>query len=365
VNTTKLHYAIALSLLEGVGPRTARILLSEFGEAEDFFNEKKLGAVKISGISKDRIRALNRTKALLRADKEICFILKHAIRVIYYQNNDYPQRLKNCVDAPIILYGKGDFDTNPLRTVAVVGTRNITEYGKIITDQLIKEISFHGIQVVSGMAYGVDIHAHRACLKHNVPTIGVLGHGLDRLYPKTHQTTARSMIVSNGGLLTEFLTETNPDRENFPQRNRIVAGMTDATVVVESGKTGGSLITAQLANDYSRDVFAFPGNIDSAYSKGCNKLIQDNKAHLLTGAAELIDIMGWKHQEKVEVQRQLFTDLLPEEREVTGLIMSEPMSIDAISIELKKPVSKISSLLLGLEIKGIVQAKPGNKFVVV
>lgn len=353
-----------MSLLDGVGPRTAKVLLSEFGEAEDFFNEKKLGGVKISGISKDRIRSLDRTKALLRADKEINFIIKHNIRVIYIQNKEYPQRLKNCIDAPIVLYGKGDFETNPSRTIAVVGTRNVTDYGKVVTEQLIKELAAHRIQVVSGMAYGVDIHAHKACLKYNVPTLGVLGHGLDRLYPKVHHQTAKNMIGNNGGLLTEFLTETNPDRENFPQRNRIVAGMTDATVVIESGSTGGSLITAYLANDYSRDVFAFPGNIDSAYSKGCNKLIQENKAHLLTSASELIDIMGWKHQEKIEIQRQLFAELLPEEKEITDLIQHEALSLDTLSLKLKKPVSKISSILLGLEIKGVVQAKPGSKFIV-
>jgi len=365
VNTTKLHYLIALTLLNGIGPRTARLLISEYGDAEDFFNEKKLSLKKFSGVSKEKIRSTDRTKALLRADQEINFILKHDIRILYYQNKDYPQRLKNCVDAPIVMYAKGKFETNPKRCIAVVGTRNITDYGREITERFIKDIESHNIQVVSGMAYGVDVNAHKACVKYNIPTIGVLGHGLDRLYPAIHREIASKMIKHDGGLLTEFMTETNPDRENFPQRNRIVAGMTDATVVIESGDKGGSLITANLANDYSRDVFAFPGNINSSYSIGCNKLIQDDKAHLLTSANELIEIMGWKHQEKIVVQRQLFNDLLPEEKELTSLIETEPLSIDVISAKLKKPVSKVSGLLLGLEIKGVVQAKPGSKFVLV
>jgi len=364
VNSTKLHYTIALSLLSGVGPRTARMLISEFGEAEDFFNERKLALKKISGFSKEKIRSLDRTKALLRADQEINFILKHGINVLYFQNKDYPQRLKNCADAPIIMYSKGNFETNPTRCIAVVGTRKITEYGRSITENFIKDISAHNIQVVSGMAYGVDVLAHKACIKYNVPTIGVLGHGLDRLYPEVHRGVATKMINNEGGLLTEFMTETNPDRENFPQRNRIVAGMTDATVVIESGSKGGSLITALLANDYSRDVFAFPGNINNPYSMGCNTLIQENKAHLLTSSKELVEIMGWNHQKKVAIQRQLFSDLLPEEKELTELIKNEALSIDIISSKLNKPVSKISSLLLGLEIKGVVQARPGSKFIV-
>lgn len=363
MNTTKLHYVIALSLLKGIGPRTARMLISEFGEAEDFFHEKKLKSKTFSGFSKDKIRTSDRTKALLRAEQEINFILKHDIRLLYYQHKDYPQRLKNCVDAPIIMYAKGSFETNPTRTVAVVGTRNITDYGKSVTETFIKDLSSQNIQVVSGMAYGVDIYAHKACIRYNIPTIGVLGHGLDRIYPSAHRDTASKMVNQEGGLLTEFMTETNPDRENFPQRNRIVAGMTDATIVIESGEKGGSLITANLANDYSRDVFAVPGNILSKYSIGCNRLIQDDKAHLLTSANDLIDIMGWNHQEKITVQRQLFNDLLPEEKALANIIQYEALSIDVISSKLSQPVSKVSSLLLGMEIKGLVQAKPGSKFV--
>jgi DNA processing protein len=363
VNTTKLHYVIALTLLKGVGPRTAKMLISEYGEAEDFFYEKKLNKKSFSGFSKDKIRTSDRTKALLRAEKEINFVLKHDVRLLYYKNKDFPQRLKGCVDAPIIMYAKGNFETNPVRSVAVVGTRKITDYGKSVTESFIKDLSNHNVQVVSGMAYGVDIFAHKACVRSNVPTIGVLGHGLDRIYPAAHRDTASKMIKHNGGLLTEFMTETNPDRENFPQRNRIVAGMTDATVVIESGEKGGSLITANLANDYSRDVFAVPGSVSSKYSIGCNQLIQDNKAHLVTSANDLVEIMGWNHQEQVAVQRQLFNDLLPEESALAKIIKNEAMSIDVISAKLKQPVSKVSSLLLGMEIKGLVQAKPGSKFI--
>ena len=363
MNTTKLHYTIALSLLDGIGPRIAKTLVSQYGEAEAFFNEKKLTNTSIPGFSKKRLKELNKTKALLKADEQVNFILKKGIKTYYFKHDNYPHRLKNCIDAPIILYAKGGFTMNPNRVIAVVGTRQVTNYGKELINQLIMELKPYGIQVVSGLAYGVDVFTHKACLKEGVETVGVLGHGLDRLYPSQHQNVASRMVSTNGGLLTEFITGTNPDRENFPKRNRIVAGMTDATVVIESGSKGGSLITANLANDYSRDVFAFPGNITSEFSAGCNSLIANNKAHLITGAQDIVNMLGWNHQLKTTIQTQLFHDLAPDEKEVVALLKTEnEMSIDLLSAKLKKPVSKLSSMLLGLEIQGIVAARPGSKF---
>lgn len=364
MKTTKLHYSIALSILDGIGPRTVRTLISHFGDPEEFFNDKKLAKNDIPGFSKERLKKLDRTKALLKAEKEVEFVLKNDIKVYYFQNKDYPERLKNCVDAPIIMYGKGNWESNPSKVISVVGTRNITDYGKDLLSRFFSDLKGLDIQVVSGLAYGVDVLAHRYCLKYNIPTIGVLGHGLDRIYPTTHRNVATKMIKQGGGILTEFRTETNPDRENFPQRNRIVAGITDATIVIESGQKGGSLITAHLANDYNRDVFAFPGNITSDYSIGCNKLIANDIAHLITSGKDLIDKMGWDVQEKTEIQRQLFTDLSLEEKAVVELMRDHPISVDNLSLKLEKPVSKLNSLLMGLEIRGIVQAKPGNKFIV-
>lgn len=363
MNTTKLHYSIALSLLDGIGPRIAKTLVSQYGEAEAFFNEKKLTNTTIPGFSKKRLKELDKTKALLKADEQVNYILKNGVKTYYFKHDNYPHRLKNCIDAPIILYVKGGFTMNPNRVIAVVGTRQVTDYGKELINQLIIDLKPFAIQVVSGLAYGVDVLTHKACLKEGIETVGVLGHGLDRLYPSQHQNVASRMVSTNGGLLTEFVTGTNPDRENFPKRNRIVAGMTDATVVIESGSKGGSLITANLANDYSRDVFAFPGNITSEFSAGCNSLIANNKAHLITGAQDIVNMLGWNHQLKATIQTQLFHDLAPDEKEVVALLKTEnEMSIDLLSAKLKKPVSKLSSMLLGLEIQGIVAARPGSKF---
>lgn len=363
METTELHYCIALTLLAGIGPRSAKLLISHYGDPEDFFNDKKLHKNSVPGFSKMRLKTLNRTEALLKAEKHVDFILKNKITPVFYKSKNYPSRLKNCIDAPLLLYSKGDFETNPNRCIAVVGTRNATPYGKKIVEELIQDLQPVNVQVVSGMAYGIDVLTHKACLKYSVPTVGVLGHGLDRIYPAQHKSVAKKMIASDGGLLTEFLEGTLPERENFPMRNRIVAGMTDATIVIESGKKGGSLITANLANDYNRDVFAFPGNIDSPFSEGCNNLIANDKAHLITSAEQIIDVMGWKHQLKTAVQTQLFPELKPEEKQVVELLKEvKELSVDNIANKLKKPVSVLNSILLGLELQGLICAIPGNKF---
>lgn len=363
IEATKLSYQIALSLLEGVGPKSVRNILTIYEDPEHFFRDNHFRKKEIPGFTRERLQRINRALALKRAEKEVNFILKNDIDAYFFEDETYPFRLKQCQDAPILLYGKGDMRMNTSRSVAVVGTRNITAYGKELTDQLITDLASHNVTVVSGMAYGVDVLAHKACVRHGVPTIGVLGHGLDRLYPFQHREVANNMITSNGGLLTEFVSGTNPDRENFPKRNRIVAGMTDATIVVESGAKGGSLITALLANDYSRDVFAFPGNVSSTYSKGCNQLIAQQKAHLVTSALDIIKLMGWDYQHKAVIQTQLFPEMNTEETAVYNCIRDNRLiSLDQLSIKLKKPVSKLNGLLLGMELQGLVIAQPGNYF---
>lgn len=360
---TKLSYQIALSLLEGVGPKSARNILSIYEDAEAFFKDNHFRKKEIPGFTRERLQRLNRTLALEKAKKEVLFIEKHELTTYYYEDDAYPYRLKQCPDAPILLYGKGEFNSNATRSVAVVGTRNVTAYGKELVEQLIADLAEHNVQVVSGMAYGVDILAHRACIKHGISTVGVLGHGLDRLYPFQHRDIAHKMIASNGGLLSEFISGTNPDRENFPKRNRIVAGMTDATIVIESGSRGGSLITALLANDYSRDVFAFPGNVTSTYSQGCNSLIAQQKAHLVGNAIDVIKLMGWNYQRKTTIQPQLFPELSKEETTVFNCIRDQKLiSVDQLSIALKQPVSRLNGVLLGLELQGLVMVQPGNRF---
>ena len=364
MNTKELHYCIALTLLNGVGVRFAKNLLSLYeGKAENFFLDKHVSKLNIQGFSKEKLKNLNREEALSLAEDHVHFIIKEEIKPLFFYSDDYPQRLKNCLDAPILLFSKGNFNLNPEKAVAIVGTRNITSYGKRITEELVLGLKALNIQVVSGMAFGVDVLAHNNCLTHNIDTVGVLGHGLDRVYPHQHRGIAHEMMHKQGcGLLTEFLNQTKPDRENFPKRNRIVAGMTDATIVIESGGKGGSLITANLANDYNRDVFAFPGNVTNPFSKGCNQLIAQNKAHLAESAEQIVKTMGWACATKKSVQRQFFPNLTDEESEIVELLKEKELSVDLICLKLKKPISKVNSTLISLELQGVVQGKPGNKF---
>lgn len=359
-----LHYQIAIGFLNGVGIRTAKNLIAQFGGIEPIFELSLKELVKeLPGISRDRIRNLNRSEALKKAEDQLNFVLKYNLGTHYYLDENYPERLKNCCDAPIVLFSKGNFDLNPARCVAIVGTRKVTDYGRRITEQLIEELTPYGVQVVSGLAFGVDSLAHRYALKQNLSTIGVLGHGLDRLYPAQHRELAQKMIDQNGGLLSEFVVGTNPDRENFPKRNRIVAGMTDATIVVESGPKGGSLITAHLANDYNRDVFAYPGNVFQMYSEGCNDLIANDKAHLVSRPAQIIEMLGWKSVTKYPVQRKMFLNLSEEEKSVVDILKDKStVSIDQLSGLLQQKVSKLSTCLLNLELVGIVTSLPGKNY---
>jgi DNA processing protein len=364
VNLTDLHRAIALSMIDGIGAKHAKNIIAYSGSLEEFFSKRSLKKLAVPGISNERLTQLDRKSALIAAEKEMTFILKNNIRAHFYLEQDYPRRLKECNDAPILLFSLGDIDPNPSRTIAVVGTRNASIYGQMIVEELISALGALNVQVVSGLAYGIDIMTHRSCLKHGVPTIGVLGHGLDRIYPAAHRNIARKMIESRGsGLLTEFPSGTNPDRENFPQRNRIVAGMTDATIVVESSEKGGSLITAYLANDYNRDVFAYPGNVFNPYSLGCNKLIASSRAHLINGSADLIRMMDWANKDSQAVQPSLFLDLPPEESRIVSFLQENPDTpIDLLALRLEQPISKLNSALLSLEIQGAIVCAPGKKY---
>jgi DNA processing protein len=228
LDTTELHQSIALTLLDGIGPKNAKTLVAYLGGVDALFETRSFKKIAIPGFSPERLKALNRKEALTKAEKEIAFIEKNKVNTYFYLDKDYPHRLKNCIDAPLMLYSFGKAESNPAKTISIVGTRNVTTYGHVIVEELIAALIPYNVQVVSGLAYGVDILTHRACLKHGLSTVGVLGHGLDRIYPSHHRATAKKMLSTNGGLYTEFPSGTNPDRENFPRRNRIVAGMTDA-----------------------------------------------------------------------------------------------------------------------------------------
>lgn len=362
---TTLHYKLGLSFLYGIGPKKASLLVSKLGSPEMVFKEDPKYMHHCTGISMNVIRQMDRTKALEIADKQIEFIDKNNLTVHFYLDVNYPRRLKQCDDAPLVLYSKGNFDPNPTRTIAVVGTRSATDYGKGLCEELIRELEGTDIQLISGMAFGIDICAHQLCIKHGIQTVGVLGHGLDRIYPRQHKRTAELML-ENGGLLTEFVPGTEPDRENFPMRNRIVAGMTDATIVIESKNTGGSLITAELANDYNRDVFAYPGNIGQVHSEGCNELIRTNKAHLLCNGEQFLKEMGWQSKTPTPsgFQKQCFAELNEEEVMICEYLDgSRGEHIDVLSVGLKQPISRLNVLLFQLEMKGIIKSFPGKKYV--
>jgi len=358
----KRIYQIALSLLTGVGPIKAKAMVSHIGDLEGVFKENAKSLGLIPGVGTNIIKGLNRKAALERAEEELNFLDKYAIDLHYYQDEKYPAKLKFCEDGPIVLFAKGNVNFNK-KNVAIVGTRKATAYGKNLTSQLISDLASLDVQIVSGLAFGIDIEAHKAALANDLSTLAVMGLGLDIIYPAAHKLTAK-MMLENGGLITEYLSKTAGDTSNFPKRNRIVAGICDAVVVVESGPSGGSLITANLANDYNRDVFAFPGNIDQEFSKGCNNLIRLDKAHLITNADDLVKIMGWEQKEKIaNIQTQLFAELSDDEEKIVNIFRAKgEVDIDNLSYESEMTAGILSMHLFNLEMKGLVKVVPGKRY---
>ncbi|MFD0749339.1 DNA-processing protein DprA [Mucilaginibacter calamicampi] len=361
---SQLHQ-IALTFLKGIGPASAKSLVSYLGDAEAVFKASASKILKVPGVGEKKISMLNFDEALQKAAHELKFIDKNEIDVIFYTDARYPKRLKNCIDAPVLLYSKGNADFNKQRVVSIVGTRNATEYGKDLCRQLVEDLKQYDVLVLSGLALGIDVAAHKECLKNNVTTVGVVGHGLDRLYPAANRATADKML-HNGGLLSEYPSGTIPDRENFPERNRIVAGMADATVVIEAGIKGGALITAEIANSYNRDVFAFPGRVDDVYSEGCNFLIRHNKAALLTCAADLAYSLGWERSEENKPVEQFMLpfDLSADEQTIFNVIQQHkgPVAIDDLSLKINMPMSQIAMGLLNMEMQGYIRSLPGKMY---
>ncbi len=361
----EIHYGIALRLLKGIGDNSAKVLISHAGSASNVFKLAVSKLQKINGIGPKTAAVFKDTKeALLRAEQEIKFIEKNKIDVLFYFDSRYPKRLLNCADAPLYIFSKGKVDFNKERFVNIIGTRNSTSYGQEITEKLVAELAAHNVHLVSGLAYGIDICAHKAALKYDMQNIAVLAHGLDRIYPAQHARFAEKM-QHNGAIVSDFLSNTIPDKQNFPSRNRIVAGMTDATIVVESAVSGGALITAEIANSYHRDVFAFPGKITDEYSRGCLQLIQQNKAMLVTSASDIIACMNWQQDEKIipkiDVQTQLFIELTREENQIVDCLKTaDKKSIDELYLQTNLPQSLVATHLLQLELKGMVTALPGK-----
>lgn len=365
-----LFYLLALQQVEGIGAITAKKLLQHFGSPEAIFQAKKTELAKIDGIGKSTIINLHKKNGFEQAKSEILFLEKEDINVFSFQCNEYPERLKNCHDAPLLLFQSGNVNWNNSKIISIVGTRQITSYGTEFTKKLLEEVAPLNPIIVSGFAYGVDIIAHQAAMEHNLQTIGVLAHGLNQIYPKTHKKYMAKM-QENGGFLTEFWTYSKPDRENFVKRNRIVAGISEATIVVESAERGGSLITAEIANDYNREVFSVPGRATDKYSQGCNNLIKTQRAQMITSAADLIYLLNWdiKNKTTVEnkaIQKQLFITLSEDEQKIYSYLQSKGKELmDIIALDCDLPIFKISSILLNMELKGVVRPLPGKVFEVV
>ncbi len=360
----ELKYKIGITLIPGVGHVIAKTLISYCGSAEAVFKEKQNTLLKIPDIGPLTADSIVKQDVLERAEKEIEFIEKNDITPLFYLDKAYPIRLKQCNDGPVMIYSKGNADLNSNRVIAIVGTRAATPYGKKLTEELVQGLQSTGALIVSGLAYGIDVCSHKAALDAGLPTLGVVAHGLDKLYPPDHYNLSRKMI-ENGGILSDFLSGSEPDRENFPKRNRIIAGLADAVVVVESKISGGAMITADIAFSYSREVMAFPGKVNDIPSQGCNKLIQQNKAYLIRNAEDVITYLGWKDdRQQVKQQKELLFDLSPEQEVIVNTIKGNagPMYIDDIAITSKLAPGLLSSHLLTLEFAGVLKSLPGKMY---
>jgi DNA processing protein len=365
----ELLYQIGLTLLPNVGDVNAKNLVAYCGSASRVFSTKEKLLQRIPGIGAVNAKhILNNKSVLKRAEKEVEFILKYKIKPLFFTDDAYPQRLKYCNDSPVLMYYKGNANLNCEKIVAVVGTRKPDDYGIDTTQKLLTDLSGSGILVVSGLAYGIDMHAHKFALDNDLQTVGVVAHGLDRVYPSSHTALAKKMI-GHGGLLTDFMSETNPDAVNFPKRNRIVAGLCDALIVVQSKREGGSLITATIASSYNKDVFAFPGEAGSVLSEGCNGLIKRNKAALIENAADLLDAMNWSvdHFDKLSGRGQkkkqvpLLISLSEDEQKIAKTFtQKKQLHLDEICYASEMSVSTVSTLLLQLEFNNLVKSKPGK-----
>ncbi|MGL2965354.1 DNA-processing protein DprA [Flavobacterium sp. XGLA_31] len=364
MNSTELFHILALLRVDGVGDIVAKKLISRCGSAENVFKAKPSQLKAIEGVGDVLQKKLKDKTVFEKIEQELRFIEEENIKVLYFQQEDYPDRLKHCIDSPVLLFASGNFDFQNRKFISIVGTRQITSYGMETTKKIIEDLAVFNPVIVSGFAYGVDILAHQAAIENGLQTVGVLAHGLNQIYPKSHKKYVAKM-EENGGFLTEFWSNSNPDKENFVKRNRIVAGISEATVVIESAEKGGSLITANIANDYSRDVFAVPGRTSDKYSQGCNDLIKTQRANLLTSAADLVYCLNWELEtnKTKPIQKQLFVSLDLEEQSVYDYLQKNGKQLlDVIALECGFPIFKISSLLLNMELKGVIRPLPGKMF---
>ena len=361
-------YTLALTRIPGLGLIGAYNLVRTLGSASAIFQHRKELKELIPEVSEKLIKALDSPEAFHRAEQELEFAEKNQIQCLTLNDASYPSRLRECEDAPLALFYRGNTPLNAQKVISIVGTRHATRYGEELCSSFMQDLVnlCPDTLIISGLAYGIDIHAHRAALQQDFPTVGVLAHGLDRIYPSAHRKTAIEMM-NHGGLLTEFMSGTNPDRQNFVKRNRIVAGMSDATIIVESAAKGGALITAELAESYHRDCFAFPGRTTDIYSAGCNELIKNNRASLILSAEDFVNAMGWNsthRKPKEAVQQELFLDLSEEEKNIVNLLQETPegIQINTLVVKANIPINRMSPLLFELEMKGVIRALAGGVY---
>lgn len=361
-----LLHQVALTFVPKVGAVTARNLISYCGSAAAVFEAPRKSLLKIPGVGPQIAESILQSEVLSLAEEELEFMKRHGIEPIFYTDEAYPRRLKHLPDSPPLIYYRGSASLNPERSVAIVGTRKPSPQGLRVCEELIEGLLPYNATVISGLAFGIDVAAHRACLELGLPTIGIVAHGLSRVYPPQHQSIARSMI-NQGGLLSEYPSGTMPDRERFPMRNRIIAGLCDALIVVETQRKGGSMISAKMANDYHKDVFAVPGRTKDRCSEGCNLLIKSHRAALIETAEDLAYVMRWEKASKTkQVQTQLFVELNEEEVAIVQLLrQQELMSIDQLTRLTQRSNSELAAVLLELEFKGVVQSLPGKQYMLV
>ena len=360
-------YKIAFASLRGMGVELAKKILDVIPSEEEYFKMSHEDLVRLTGCRTKIIETGYRNDILEKAKREIEFIGNNKISILYYTSSEYPQRLLEAPDAPILLYGTGDCNLNAPHIISVVGTRHATQYGKSVTEELIKNIASAqlGTVIISGLAYGIDICAHKAALSNSLPTVGVLAHGLNTIYPAAHRKTAVEIVKSDGMLLTDYMSQDVIHRGNFLARNRIVAALSDCTLVSESAEKGGALVTAAIANSYNRDVFAFPGRINDKYSAGCNNLIKRNKAIAITNAEDLFDAMGWDTEKTLNTSPSLFPEYTDDEQKVINFLTENgDTHINRIANELNLPVHKAMSLMVDMEFKGYVKAVAGGKYII-
>ncbi|MDX1363456.1 DNA-processing protein DprA [Arenibacter latericius] len=355
---------LRLQSVPNIGDITAKKLIAHCGSPEAVFSRKFNSLLKIDGIGRHTINGLLDTEHLEAAQEEYQFIQENDIQLYSFTDPNYPAALKHCIDGPILLFGSGKIDLNNRKLISVVGTRNITSYGTAFCEEFIEAVAPLNPIIVSGFAYGVDICVQKAAVKNGLQTIGCLAHGLNQIYPKLHERFVVD-VEKNGGFLTEFWSTSQPEKKNFLKRNRIIAGMSEATIVVESAEKGGSLVTADIANSYNRDVFAVPGRVQDRYSTGCNNLIKQQKAQMITSAADLIYMLGWELEDKqpAPIQKQLFVELDDTEQDIYNYLqVGGKKMLDNIALDCNLPIFRVSSTLLNMEMKGVVRPLPGKLF---